>query len=207
MSAEIFNLIACGVGGQGVVLMCNVVGEACALSGRQAISGEMHGLSQRSGSVFIHQRIGEKAISPLLPYGEADVILALEPMEALRYLFYLKPGGLVITNSRLIHPPNETEDLVRKKRERYIRYEEVMDAIRSSGARLVEIDALDLALEAGNALTVNVVMVGALSAAPDFPVKKEKVLEAVVSTVPKKAVEVNRQAFEKGFGACRNTLE
>ena len=203
MSSRIFNLIACGVGGQGVVLMCNVVGEACALSGKRAISGEMHGLSQRSGSVFIHQRIGEKAISPLVPYGEADVILALEPMEALRYLFYLKPGGLVITNSRLIHPPNETEDLVRKKRERYIRYEEVMEAIRSSGAGLVEIDALELAHKAGKALTVNVVMVGALSAAAGFPLGKDEMLEAMKSTVPPRALETNIRAFELGYEAER----
>jgi len=201
MSKDIFNYIACGVGGQGVVLMCNVVGEACALSGKRAISGEMHGLSQRSGSVIIHQRIGENALSPLIPYGEADVVLALEPMEALRYLFYLKPGGLVITNTNLIHPPNETEDLVMKRRERYISYEEVMGAIRKAGAKVKEVDALGLAHEAGNALTVNVVMVGALAASPGFPVEKENMLEAMKSTVPPKAVEVNVRAFENGFQA------
>ena len=87
MNNDSFNVINCGVGGQGIVLMCNIVGEAGALIGKNVISGEMHGLAQRSGSVFIHQRIGENAISPLIPYGEADVILALETMEALRYLY------------------------------------------------------------------------------------------------------------------------
>ena len=203
MPGETFNLIACGVGGQGVVLMSNVVGEAASLSGQHAISGEMHGLSQRSGSVFIHQRLGAKAISPLIPYGEADVILALEPMEALRYLYYLKPGGLVITNTNLIHPPNETEDLVQKRRKRYIKYEEVLGAIREAGATIIEIDALGLAHKAGNALTVNVVMVGALSAAPGFPLDREKMLEAVLSTVPPKAVTVNKQAFDNGFVASQ----
>ena len=201
MSQDIFNYLACGVGGQGIVLMCNVVGEAAALSGMRALSGEMHGLSQRSGSVIIHQRVGEKALSPLIPYGEADVILALEPMEALRYLFYLKPGGLVITNTRLIHPPNETEDVVMKRHERYIHYDEIIAAIAGTGAKVKEVDALRLAHEAGNALAVNVVMVGALAACVGFPLEKKKMLEAVKSTVPPRAVEVNVRAFENGYKA------
>ena len=196
-----FNIIACGVGGQGVVLMSIVVGEAGALSGVKVISGEMHGLSQRSGSVIIHQRIGKKVLSPLIPYGEADVILALEPMEALRYLFYLRPGGLVITNSNIIHPPNESNDIVRKKAERFVGYDEVVNAIKGTGARVVEIDALTLAHEAGNALTENVVMVGALSASPIFPIKKETMMDAVRNIVPPKAIPTNEKAFENGYQA------
>ena len=129
-----FNMIDCGVGGQGVVLMANIVGEACVKAGLRVISGELHGLSQRNGSVVAHQRIGEKAISPLVPYGEADVILALEPMEALRYLPFLKPGGLVITNSNIIHPPMETQRLARGEQDSYVQYKDVLDRIGSSGA-------------------------------------------------------------------------
>jgi len=206
MSKE-FNIIACGVGGQGTVLMSNVVGEACALSRQKVVSGEMHGLSQRSGSVIIHQRIGEKVHSPLIPFGEADVILALEPMEALRYLFYLKPGGLVITNSNIIHPPNESNDLVRKRSDRYIAFREVINTIKSIDARVVEIDALRLAHDAGNALTENVVMVGALSACPEFPVEKEVMLKGVRGIVPKKAIEINDRAFENGYRAHEKTLK
>jgi indolepyruvate ferredoxin oxidoreductase beta subunit len=201
---DTFNIIACGVGGQGVVLMSNVVGQACALSGQKAISGEMHGLSQRSGSVFIHQRIGDRALSPLIPYGEADVILALEPMEALRYLFYLKPGGAVITNTEMVHPPNETEEKARGERKKYIRYETVIETIKGTGAKVVEVDALELAYEAGSPLTVNVVMVGALSGLPGFPVGKEAMMEAVKGTVPPKAIETNAKAFENGFSICRD---
>ena len=198
MSGE-FNIISCGVGGQGVVLMTNVVGEACARSGLKVISGEMHGLSQRSGSVIIHQRVGERILSPLIPYGEADVILALEPMEALRYLFYLKPGGLVITNTNIVHPPNETSDLVQKKKEAFVSYDAVIGAIKDTGANVVEINALGLAHDAGNALTENVVMVGALTASEKFPVGKDVMLDAVRGTVPKKAIATNERAFENGF--------
>jgi indolepyruvate ferredoxin oxidoreductase beta subunit len=196
-------MIDCGVGGQGVVLMANIVGEACVKAGLRVISGELHGLSQRNGSVVAHQRIGEKAISPLVPYGEADVILALEPMEALRYLPFLKPGGLVITNSNMIHPPMETQRLAKGEQDSYVQYKDVLDRIGSSGASIVEIDALDLANEAGNPQTENVVMVGALAASPAFPVGKDHMLEAVKETVPKKALDVNIQAFESGYSAFR----
>ena len=203
MTGETFDIIACGVGGQGVVLMCNAVGEACALAGQKAISGEMHGLAQRSGSVFIHQRIGERALAPLVPYGEADVILALEPMEALRYLHYLAPGGLVITNTNMVHPPGETNALATKQAEGYLEYDSVISTIKGTGARVIEIDALQLAKRAGNALTENVVMVGALSASMGFPVDKASMLEGIRATVPPKAVAVNEAAFESGFAACQ----
>jgi indolepyruvate ferredoxin oxidoreductase beta subunit len=194
-------MIDCGVGGQGVVLMANIVGEACVGAGLRVISGELHGLSQRNGSVVAHQRIGEKAISPLVPYGEADVILALEPMEALRYLPFLKPGGMVITNSNIIHPPMETQRLAKGEQDSYVTYDDVMERIRSSGASIVEIDALNLANEAGNPQTENVVMVGALAASPAFPVDKDHMLVAVKETVPKKALEVNIKAFEMGYSS------
>jgi len=125
--------------------------------------------------------------------------LALEPMEALRYLFYLKPGGLVITNTNIVHPPNETNDLVRKNKEKFVSYDHVIGAIKNTGARVVEINALTLAHEAGNALTENVVMVGALTASEKFPVGKDVMLDAVRGTVPKKATATNERAFENGF--------
>ncbi len=199
MSNEIFNMIDCGVGGQGVVLMANIVGEACARSGLNVVSGELHGLSQRGGSVIAHQRIGNNVLSPLVPFGEADVILSLEPMEALRYISFLKEGGMVITNTRMDHPPLETQQVAKGEKGSYVTYEEVLDRIRSTDARVVEIDAMDLAKKAGNPQTVNVVMVGALAASPNFPVGKEHMLEAVKDNVPKKALDVNIKAFELGF--------
>jgi indolepyruvate ferredoxin oxidoreductase beta subunit len=202
MTGRIFNMIDCGVGGQGVVLMANIVGEACARSGLNVVSGELHGLSQRGGSVIAHQRIGKDVMSPLVPYGEADVILSLEPMEALRYISFLKKGGMVITNTKMDHPPLETQQVAKKQKESYVSYDEVLSRIRSTGARVVEIDANKLAKEAGNPQTVNVVMVGALAASPNFPVGKDHMLEAVKDNVPKKALDVNIRAFELGF----NTL-
>lgn len=199
MNKGIFNMIDCGVGGQGVVLMANIVGEACARSGLNVVSGELHGLSQRGGSVIAHQRIGNDVMSPLVPFGEADVILSLEPMEALRYISFLKEGGMVITNTKMDHPPLETQQVAKGEKRSYVTYEEVLERIRSTGAKVVEIDAMVLARKAGNPQTVNVVMVGALAASPNFPVGKEHMLEAVKDNVPKKALDVNIKAFEMGF--------
>lgn len=199
MSEKIFNMIDCGVGGQGVVLMANIVGEACARSGLNVVSGELHGLSQRGGSVIAHQRIGKDVMSPLVPYGEADVILSLEPMEALRYISFLKEGGMVITNTKIDHPPLETQQVAKKEKDSYVSYEEVLSRIKSTGARVIEMDANKLAMEAGNPQTVNVVMVGALAASPNFPVGKDHMLEAVKENVPRKALDVNIKAFELGY--------
>ncbi|MGA1822638.1 MAG: indolepyruvate oxidoreductase subunit beta [Thermoplasmatota archaeon] len=198
----IFNIINCGVGGQGVVLMANIVGKGCTIKGINVVSGELHGLSQRSGSVVAHQRIGEGAVSPLVPCGEGDVILALEPMEALRYLYFAKPGGTVISSSRIIHPPIETEWLATGKIDGYVRYEDVKRRIADNGYRYVEIDSLGLASRAGNPQTQNVVMVGALSASPGFPVNRDIMKEAVRMTVPKRAVDINLKAFDLGYAAA-----
>ncbi len=109
------NIFICGVGGQGLVLLTSVIGDACAKSGKKIITGEMYGLSQRSGTVSVHLRIGEDAFSPLIPYGEADIIIALEAIEALRYIEYLKKDGIILMNKRIMHPPIETSKIITSK--------------------------------------------------------------------------------------------
>lgn len=192
------NIILCGIGGEGLVLMSNILGEACRISGKNVISGEMHGLAQRSGSVIIHMRIGEDILSPLIPPGEADIILSLEMMEALRYLYYLKPGGSVITNSRLVHPPGITHQLIMGDVDGYVGYDEVLDSIKRSDAKVVEVKALSLAKKAGEVRAQNVVMIGALSAALSQDPSRDDFIEAISGIVPKKAREDNIKAFELG---------
>ncbi len=198
------NIILCGIGGEGLVMLSNVIGEACRLAGKNVISGEMHGLAQRSGSVIVHMRIGEEVLSPLIPPGEADMIVALEAMEALRYLYYLKPGGVVLTNKRLVHPPGETHDLVTKKIDKYVEYDEVVEAIKEAGVELQEVNALSLAKKAGEVRAQNVVMVGALCSALEGVIPRDSIIQAVKGTVPEKAVENNVEAFELGVDAYRD---
>lgn len=195
------NIILCGIGGEGLVLLSNIIGETCRIAGENVISGEMHGLAQRSGSVIVHMRVGDEVLSPLIPPGEADVIVSLEIMEALRYLYYLKPGGTLITNKRLVHPPGETHELVLGNVEKYVEYEEVFEAIKSTDANVVEVNALSLAKKAGEVRAQNVVLLGALSAALSGSIPEKSFLDAVEETVPKKAIESNVKAFELGVDA------
>jgi indolepyruvate ferredoxin oxidoreductase beta subunit len=202
-----FNILHCGVGGQGVVMMANIIGLACARSGLKVNSGELHGLSQRSGSVIAHQRIGQDVYSPLIPYGEADVVMALEPMEALRYAYFLKNDGSVITNTNIIHPPIETQRLALKQIPAYVEYPAIIKTLEDAGFKVLEIDALALASQAGNPQAENVVLVGAISGSEGFPVPKEQMISAVRSSVPEKALEANLRAFDLGYSSVARLLQ
>lgn len=206
MPAKEFSVYMSGVGGQGLVLLSNVIGAACAASGIRAITGEQHGLSQRSGSINVHMRIGEEVRSPLIPIGGADAILSLEALEALRYIEYLKPGGVVIMNSRIQHPTIETQAHTKDKIAKYMSTDDVKARLSQVTDKIATLDALEIAKKAGNPLTENIVMLGALSTLEAFPVPEEALRKSVADNVPKKAVEVNLKAFELGKQAAHETL-
>lgn len=201
-----FSIYMAGVGGQGLVLLSNVIGSACAAAGIRAITGEQHGLSQRSGSINVHLRIGEQVRSPLIPVAGADAILALEALEALRYVEYLKRGGVVVMNSRVQHPVIETAAHMKDRAAKYMSAEDVRQRLSKVTDKIAVLDALTIARQAGNPLTENIVMLGALSTLEAFPVPEEALRKAVAETVPKKAVEVNLRAFELGKAAAREML-
>src|SRR4030065_650668 len=133
MTSDEFSVYMSGVGGQGLVLLSNVMGSACASVGIQAITGEQHGLSQRSGSINIHMRLGEQRRSPLIPVAGADAILALEALEALRYVEHLKPGGVVVMNKRIQHPIIETIGHMKDKTAKYMSVEDVKARLSEDG--------------------------------------------------------------------------
>jgi len=193
-----YNIFLCGVGGQGLVLLTIVLGNACAKSGIKAITGEMYGLSQRSGSVFVHMRIGEDAFSPLIPYGSADIIIGLEAIEALRYLEFLRKNGIILVNKRIIHPPTETSKLVLDKTMKYSALEDITDRLRSWTPNVVVVDALELAKESGNVYAENTVFLGCLSALKEFPIEENVLVESIKEAVPKKTIEQNLNAFKLG---------
>lgn len=198
MSEKEYSIYMSGVGGQGLVLLSNIMGAACASTGMRALTGEQHGLSQRSGSINVHMRMGESIRSPLIPVGGADAILALEALEALRYIEYLKPGGIVIMNSRIQHPIIETTAHMKEKTANYMSAEDVRSRILQLTDKVSVIDALALAKKAGNTLTENIVMLGALSTLEELPVPEEALKKSVADNVPKKAVDVNLKAFDLG---------
>ena len=206
MAEREFSVYMSGVGGQGLVLLSNVIGAACASAGIRALTGEQHGLSQRSGSINVHMRIGERIRSPLIPIGGADALLALEALEALRYVEYLRPGGIVLMNSRVQHPISETAKHMKDKQARYFSADEVRARLSRVTDKISVIDALTLAKEAGSTLTENIIMLGALSTVEAFPVPVDALKRSVAENVPKKAVDVNLKAFELGRSKAREQL-
>lgn len=201
-----FNIFICGVGGQGLILLTSAIGSACVKSGKKAIAGEMFGLSQRSGTVFVHMRIGEDAFSPLIPYGEADIIIALEAIEALRYVEYLKKGGIILMNKRIMHPPIETSKIILEKGSRYIKVDDIISKLQEWTPNIAVVDALELAREAGNVNTENTVFLGCLSALEAFPVEESHIRASISEVVPKKTIEQNLKAYDLGKKSAYDSL-
>ena len=194
-----YNILLAGVGGQGLMLLSQVMGDACTRSGVKVVVGAQHGLAQRSGSISAHVRIGD-VYSPLIPYGTADLIIAMDAMEALRYVEYLKQGGTVVMNSRITHPPLETAPIVKNRQEKriYITLEQVREQLGKVAGRIIAIDAKNVAAQAGNPRTENIVLLGAASALSGFPILAEPLKESVKRVVPESAVEANLKAFSLG---------
>lgn len=194
-----YNIVLTGVGGQGLMSLAAVLGEACIASDIQVVTQEQHGLAQRSGSISAHVRIGE-AYSPMVPHGNGDLIIAMEAMEALRYIEYLKPGGAIVMSSRLLHPVIETSQIVTKRRENleYITLEQIKEKLVQVTDKIKIVDAGALAAEAGNPRTENIVLLGASSQVEGFPLTKEQLIEAVKSIVPERTIAENEKAFELG---------
>jgi len=200
------NIFICGVGGQGLVLLTTVIGNACAKSGVKVVTGEMYGLSQRSGAVSVHLRIGEDAFSPLIPYGEADILLSLEAIETLRYIEYLKKDGVVLMNKRVMHPPIETSKLIMEKDAKYVTLEDVVSKLKGWTPNIAVVDALTLAKESGNVRTENTVFLGCLSALEAFNVEEKDIRKSISEAVPKKTVEQNLKAFDLGKKSAHGSL-
>ena len=208
-SNDTYNIMFAGVGGQGLMLLSSILGKAAVDTGLKAMTGEQHGLSQRQGSIYVHFRIGDP-ISPLIPYGKADMMIAMEAMEALRYVEYLKEDGVVIMSNRIMPPVTETREVAldKEKKTKYLSVDEIVKKLKQVTKRIVLLDSLDLALQAGNARTENSVLIGATVACEEFPIPAEEVRKAVLALVPPKTVEANSKAFDLGKeagSACLNS--
>ena len=194
-----YNIMTCGVGGQGLMLVSNIIGLTCAEYGLNIRTAETHGLAQRSGSIYTHIRIGDDVFSPLIPYGEADVLLGMEAIESLRYIEFLKPNGVIILNDYIWQPVQSTFDRVNDSEVKYITVQDIIDKMKEITSKIFVVNALELALKAGNSLTSNVILLGALSKIKGFPIPKEQLKSMIPHVVPKKAIEVNLKAFEIGY--------
>lgn len=193
------NIMIVGVGGQGTLLASKLLGYVLLNSGYDVKVSEVHGMSQRGGSVVTYVRFGSKVYSPVIDKGEADIILAFEKLEAARWLEYLKPGGQIIVNTQEIEPmPVITGSmeypckLIRK--------------MEDAGAKVDAEDFLTLASKAGSSKAVNIALMGRLS--KYFPeISDEDWRNAIVATVPPKYLELNLKAFELGKNSENSVSE
>lgn len=189
-----YDLLIVGIGGQGTILASNIIGEACLLEGVPVKGVETHGMAQRGGSVESHVRIGG-TFGPLISPGGADLLIALDLMEAVRYRHYLKPEGRVVANDHTVIPTSVfTQKLPMPS------HDDLVAALEGHPTILVDADGL--AAEAGNLIVQNVVMLGA--AAPHLPLKMENMEAAVRRLVPKKFLDLNLKAFALGRKAGRS---
>jgi indolepyruvate ferredoxin oxidoreductase beta subunit len=183
------NVLIAGVGGQGSLLASRVLGRLFLNEGFDVKVSEVHGMSQRGGSVVTYVRCGAKVYSPLIDRGQADFIVSFEMLEAARWLEYLAPGGQLITNTQRIDPmPVITGAAAYPER--------IAEKMQAAGAKVDAFDALALAEEAGSGKAVNIVLMGRLSRYFDFPADAWET--ALSETVPPKFLELNRKAFALG---------
>ncbi len=184
------NIMIVGVGGQGTLLASRILGAAAQNIGMDVKLSEVHGMSQRGGSVVTYVRYGEKIASPIIEHGGADIILAFEQLEAYRYIPYLKEGGTMIVNTQKTDPMPVICGTAKYP-------EQILEKIEKMNIKVIALDALTLAIEAGNAKAANVALIGTL--AKHSTIEKEHWINAVKSTVPAKFLEANLTAFELGY--------
>ena len=190
-----YNIIITGVGGQGNVMASRVFSNMLVQKGFFVTIGETFGASQRGGSVMSHIRVSSKSTwSPQVPKGKADVVVTLEPIEAIRVLAgYGNPAVKVLTNTRAIYPAG-----VIAGRLSYPTLDEIKETLKKLSARAWFIDATDEAVKLGNAILGNIIMIGALSAVGDLPVGRDDFTTAVSRSLPAEKMANNLTAFDLG---------
>lgn len=193
---EIFNIVIAGVGGQGVLMASRVLSESALASGMDVKQNEVHGMAQRGGSVISFVRIGEQVNSPVVTPGTADLLISFEPLEALRYIHYLKPGGMLVYNKVAINPSTVASGLATYP-------SDVEERIARACPNAHGIEALSIAREAGNAKAVNMVMVGSVLSA--LPLDPRVVMGVVKAVSGGKGADVNLKALEGGAAAARSS--
>lgn len=184
------NIMIVGVGGQGTLLTSRILGNLAISLGYDVKVSEVHGMSQRGGSVVTYVKYGDTVYSPVIAKGDADLVLAFEELEAYRWISYLKPKATLLVNTQTIDPMpvitgamDYPTDIVHK--------------LEAKGIELLAVDALSLAKQAGNPKALNVVLIGVLASRMDVP--KELWRKVIAETVPPRFLEANLEAFELGY--------
>ena len=184
------NIMIVGVGGQGTLLASRVLGNVAIRKEYDVKVSEVHGMSQRGGSVVTYVKMGDKVYSPLIERGEADIIIAFEKLEALRWIDYLKKGGTLVINDQEINP---MPVIIGKAKYP----EDIIGKLKDAEVRFQSIDALRIARECGNIKALNIVLLGLVAKSTD--IDKNVWISALEEVIPQKLLEVNIKAFQAGF--------
>jgi indolepyruvate ferredoxin oxidoreductase beta subunit len=188
------DLIFTGVGGQGVVVLSDIFCEAALLDGFDVAKSEIHGMSQRGGSINAHVRVADQVVSPLIERGKSDILVGFEVLETARAFSMLKPKGNVVVNTKYIQPSTTTNPLTKNQ---------LLDQIRFNAGKVFEVDGAEIATKLGNMLVVNTILLGAVSALPEVTLKPESFKQAIASRLKEKYVPLNLEAFQLGRDAVK----
>jgi len=189
-----WDIVFSGIGGQGVVVLSDIFCEAALMDGFDVAKAEVHGMAQRGGSIVAYARLGEKVEAPLIERGRADVILGFEMLETARVLPMLKADGTVVVNTKYI-PPNITFTSSTSKS---LTQEQILSMIKAKVHAVHEVDGVGIATKLGTVLVVNTILLGALSALPENPVKPDSYKKAMAARLKEKYVDLNLKAFQLG---------
>lgn len=201
MNNEI-NIIICGVGGQGVVSMSELLGTAAVKDGVEVKGSEVLGMAQRGGSVFSNIRLGSTAIAPMTPEGKCDALIAVEPSEALRNIHYLARNSVVVLNTTEVMPFT-----VYLGKSGYPSHEAILVKLKEVTDRVIPLDASKIAKEAGSLQAANVVMMGALFGTGLLPITIETAKAVIEARFPARAAETNLKAFDMGYEYVQKALK
>ncbi len=188
-----YNIVMCGVGGQGTVLASKIIAQTAIRNNMNARVGETHGMSQRGGTVISHVRIGSEVYGALIPEAQGDCMLAFEPVESLRYMNYVKKDAYVIVNEHPIVPTSVNAGLAT-----YPRFEEVKKELQRVTNNIISVDASRIASDAGGIISLNMVILGMFSQIPNCPFSKEEIKKSIEELVKPKFIQLNLNAFDQG---------
>ncbi len=197
-----FNILITGVGGQGVILISELLGKAAVADNLRVRGSEILGMAVRGGSVTSAIRIGEDVYGPIIPTGKCNVLVGMEPSEALRNIACLSKSSLVIINTVITVPFT-----VSVGESTYPSLEEMLGQLAKASGGIIQLDAAMTAQDAGSRLATNIVMLGALFGTEQLPIKIATIKEAIEARFPAKLAPVNIKAFDLGYEVCRQAAK
>lgn len=196
---ENYNIVLCGVGGQGTILASKIIAQTAVRLGQNCRVGETHGMSQRGGSVISHVRIGESVHGALTPDAHGDLMIAFEPVESLRYMNYLKKDAYIILNSQSIIPTSVNAGLAT-----YPPYGDILKEIQKISCHIIDVKATQIAEEIGGVLFLNMVVLGTATKVPGFPYDEIEMKKSISELVKPNLIEINIKAYEAGIKAFKS---